>query len=115
MIALQVLVGTLGPVAMMITLLILGELSRRLGQVTKAKPIYRSFYVSAGLCAVSVVVRLLHVGAQGDAFSIEQRQQLAFLYIAPLSAGLLISIVTAWRYWGWLIYASEFQNMGPRV
>jgi hypothetical protein len=99
---------------MMIMLLILGELSRRLGEVLKVHYGHRWFYVSAGLTFLSIMIRLGNLGSHRHGFDTKHDTMLAFAYIAPLSIGLIIGIVVAWRYWGWLIYASEFSAPPPK-
>lgn len=103
------LLGTLAPVSIMVMLVVLAELSRRLGEVIKAKHIHRWFFVAAGLIFVSIIVRLLFIGSEPVYFDIETQASISLLYTGPLALGLFIGVVAAWRYWGWLIYASEYQ------
>lgn len=104
-----VLTSTFGPISIMLMLLVIGELSRRLGEVVKASYMHRWFYLAAALAFVSVFVKLLSGSNPSDDFRIDNIE-LAIAYIAPLAASLFIGIVAAWRYWGWLIYASEFSQ-----
>lgn len=95
----------LGPVSIVILLLALASLSQRLGAVTRRRPYYRLFYVSAVLVALSVALRVLyHAGAGLDG-------QAALLYDLPLAVGLLIAVVVAWHYWGWLLYEQEHTDL----
>lgn len=95
----------LGPVSIVILLLALASLSRRLGAVTRRRTYYRLFYPSAALVALSVVLRLAyHAGTGLDG-------QAALLYDLPLAVGLLIAVVVAWHYWGWLLYEQEHTDL----
>lgn len=89
-------------------LVVLGQLSRHLGEVVKMRPYYRIFYVAAGLAAWAALVQVVSVALQAEAADGAARLltqdglQLAAFHI-PLTAAMLLSIVTAWRYWGWLL------------
>jgi hypothetical protein len=95
MISLQLLLGLIGPASMIVALIVLALLSQRLGAVTKRAPIYRWFYVSVILIAVSIVARLFAPDA------LDYRA--ALLYDVPLALGLTLAVVIAWRYWSWLL------------
>ncbi|NDJ85528.1 MAG: hypothetical protein GYB66_06550 [Chloroflexi bacterium] len=110
-----VLLSTVGPIAVMVMLLVLGELSRRLGAVLKTSPAHRWFYLAALLTAISVVVRLLSIGLPARDFNIEDGDtSLSLVYLAPLTIGVVIGLVITWRYWGWLVYASDGKTLRPR-
>lgn len=113
MMGIQTLIGTLSPISIMLMLFILGELSRRLGEVVKAGKHHRWFYVSGFLAFISVLVRLLFIGASKENFIVKENMTIALFYIGPLALALFIGVVVAWRYWGWLIYASEY-GVGSR-
>lgn len=108
-----VLTSIVGPISIMIMLVVIGELSRRLGEVVKAPYMHRWFYIAATLAFVSVFVKLLSGSDATDDFKIENIE-VATAYIAPLALSLFIGVVAAWRYWGWLIYASEFSQPSPK-
>ena len=97
----------------MIMLLVIGELSRRLGELVQAPYMHRWFYFASMLAFVSVFVKLLSGSSATDNFKIDNIEH-ATAYIAPLALSLFIGIVAAWRYWGWLIYASEFSQPSPK-
>lgn len=103
--ALFSLLGVLAPLAVAVTLVVLGLLSQRLGAVTSMPPYYRWFYVSALLVSVAAFFELLYVLSvyvdSASAFSGEGFFLLT--YGAPFAVGLTISVVISWRYWGWLL------------
>lgn len=108
--AVLVLMSTVLPVALMVMILVLGELSRRLGSVLKKGRSHRWFYLASSLELISVLVRLLHI----DRMEQETGDTAAALaYLIPLTLGILIGLVITWRYWGWLVYASDGKTLTP--
>ena len=105
---LMLIFSTLAPFSMVVMFIIFGELSRRLGEVVKAGKKHRWFYVAAGLGFISIIVRLSSVGGDASRYAILAQGWWSLAYILPMALGLGISLVVAWRYWGWLIYATEF-------
>lgn len=105
-----VLISTVVPIAIMVMMLVLGELSRRLGSVLKKGQSHRWFYLAAGLQIISIIVRLLHIDRMenetGDTVA-------ALVYIVPLTLGITLGLVITWRYWGWLVYASDGKTLVP--
>jgi hypothetical protein len=89
-----ILLGSVGPLAICVALVVVGLLSSRLGAVTKMPPYYRWFFVAAGLVLVSVVTRLMLIKQLDDT--------LLLIYNLLLAAGVTLGVVVAWRYWAWL-------------
>ena len=56
MIPLNIPVSLVSLIGVLVTLHIFGELSRRLGAVTKMKPYYRGFYLAMALVVLSIGV-----------------------------------------------------------
>lgn len=88
-------------------MLILAELSKRLGEVTKWPPYYRGLYIGAALVAFALVGRAIIWNE-----TISPDFEFVFLYTStakmlldqlPMAAGVTISAVVAWRYWRWLL------------
>lgn len=97
MILLNIPLSVSGLVAVMVMLYILATLSRRLGAVTKMKPYYRGFYFAMAGVLIAIVSTLLRQpNAQSD-LSIY-----VFVYYLPLILSGVISLIVAYRYWGWL-------------
>jgi chromate transport protein ChrA len=86
-----------GLIAVAVMLYILAMLSRRLGAVTKMKPYYRGFYLAMAGVIFALVSTLLR---QSDADA--DLSVYVFVYYLPLILSGLISLVVAYRYWGWL-------------
>ena len=99
------------PLALMFALWVLAQISRRFGEVTLRPPHYRALYISMGLMSLPALVRLLTIGSSddqladlgGDSFE-------AILHDLPFALAIVLAIVIAWRYWGWLIYANENES-----
>lgn len=97
MILLNIPISVSGLAAVMVVLYILAALSRRLGAVTKMKPYYRGFYVAMACLAVAIGAAVLRQPMMPSDLSI----YLFLFYLPPLLSGI-ISLVVAYRYWGWL-------------
>lgn len=99
--AVAIFVG-FGSVAMV--LLILAELSKRLGQVIRWPPYYRAFYVSSFLIVVSLAGRLVVWDRSLSGYADEMPNWLPLaLSNGPLALGMTLSGVAAWYYWRWLL------------
>lgn len=87
-------------------------LSRKLGNVTKMKPYYRGFYAAIGLITVAVLAHLLRLisslAPQSLPPALNTDDFYLFTYYGPLTLAATISLMIAWRYWGWL-----FKERGP--
>jgi len=91
------LIGQLG---ICFALIVMARLSRRLGQMTRAQPYYRGFYVAAILILVSIAARLLN-----DYFLFADPHQLGWVLVYDGIPALAVTmgVVIAWRYWSWLL------------
>ena len=106
------LFGTLGTLSIGLLLYILAKLSERFGTVIKMKPIFRYYYVAAGLVVVSFIAqvifaRLQMTGAISEAERTPLFWWLLTLYYAPLIFALSIGLFVTWRYWSWLVTERE--------
>jgi len=95
------------PISMIIVMFVFAQISQKQGKVARRPPLYRWFYVSSGLLMVALVYRIwaqLSFGSLiGDAVA---------LYDLPVMLALLLAVVIAWQYWGWLL--GERGNRGNR-
>ena len=94
----------LGSFSIGVLMILVGQLSQRLGQVTLARRYYLGLYVSAGLVWFGTLVQafLLVRGIDGG---LELQQDILWvLLIKGLPAlGLTIALVVTWYYWSWLL------------
>ncbi len=91
--------GLLGPLSLVILLLVVGLLSKRLGEQTHAKPYYLGFYVAALLVLISAAARILD-----NALDVPADDLRWIIVEDGLPAlALTIGILIAWRYWSWLL------------
>ncbi len=95
------LLGLLAPLSIFITLVVMGLISRRLGQQTNAKPHYLGFFAAALLVAISIAAQLLnlllHLAPAGrDPFWVLLEDGLPAI-------AMTMGVIFAWRYWSWLL------------
>ncbi|MFN3762032.1 MAG: hypothetical protein ACK4WK_02375 [Anaerolineae bacterium] len=105
-----VLLSPLGPVGLVGLLFVLDlyyNLSRRLGEVNRMPPYYRRFLIGSGFVGVAVLVHVLRVAAYISCSpEVDRLLSPAFgllTFHLPLLIGISISVLTAWRYWSWLL------------
>lgn len=90
--------SVIGLFATIFLLYIFATLSRRLGAVTKMKPYYRGFYIAMILVGAAIVAAMTWNSESTSDVSIY-----LVVYYLPLVLAGVISLIIAWRYWGWLI------------
>ena len=113
---LTTLLGVAAPMALIVLLWVMTQISHRFGEVTHRPPIYRGFYVSMGLLLFPLVVRVVAIGlSEEDRAELGGNSLGAMLHDLPLAAAIILALVVAWRYWGWLIYAREGELPVPPV
>ena len=95
------LLGLLGPISILITLIVLGLLSRRLGQQTAARPRYLGFFIGAVLIGISIAAQLLDLIFH---FPHSDPDFLWIILVDLLPAiAITLGVMFAWRYWSWLL------------
>lgn len=106
----EVLIAPFGPVALIAVIFLLDlyfTLSQRLGEVTRMRPYYRRFWIAGLSVGLAAVVQVLRTAAH-----LSQAPQVAFLlspvlsifaFHLPLLLGVVVGVLTAWRYWSWLL------------
>lgn len=102
--SLLTLLSAVAPLAFIVSLWVMAQISRRFGEVTHRPPLYRGFYVAMLLLGFPLVVRLLAIGLD-DGDGLGGGTSEALLHDLPLALALTIAVVITWRYWGWLVYA----------
>lgn len=106
------LIASMGPIAITVVMLVLHGLSQRLGAVLKLGNLYRGYYLAALLTGVSAIVRLLSISFTRSEFHTTDGDTLfSLLYTLSLVSGVFIGLSITWRYWGWLIYASDRKTL----
>lgn len=98
------LFGLFGLVGISILLVIMGLLSRQLGEVTKAAPFYYGFFLSAGLVAVGIGARIANISEEVAVIE-DLQDNIAWVlaYNGAPALGVTLGLVIAWRYWSWLL------------
>ena len=99
--------GTVGLLSIMVLFYVLARLSEKFGAVIKMPPIYRYYYVSLALTAVSYVIHLAVIGfivpPPGALAWLASPLVLLLTYHLPLAAGVSLALFITWRYWSWLV------------
>ena len=103
------LVGCLGEAALIHAILILLQLSKKLGDVTKMRPFYRAYYVSIVLLAMALVIRIVNASQLLSPATRLPTWEQGYWVFSSLPHNILLAIcltvalfVTA-KYWGWLV------------
>lgn len=86
------------PMSIIIVIFVLAQLSKRQGKITRRPPLYRWFYVSAGLMMAAFIYRLWVQINFGNMVG-----EAAAFYDLPVMVALLLAVVIAWQYWGWML------------
>jgi hypothetical protein len=124
---LAAMLGTAGLASVILMLLILGRLTKRWESVTRVVSHYRLFYLAGALISLATLARLVRISyliaeytrTEGTAhlgeFAGQAPSSLAnarsWFYLAfyhlPLVIAMTISLIFAWKNWGWLVQAKE--------
>ena len=109
MIIFSALGGCLGEAALIHAILILFQLSKKLGEVTKMRPFYRAYYVSIVFLTMALVARIVNASQLLSPATRLQTWEQDYWMLSPLPHNILLAIgltvalfVTA-KYWGWLV------------
>jgi divalent metal cation (Fe/Co/Zn/Cd) transporter len=96
--------GLIGYFAMGVALLILLQLSKRLGGVTHARPYYWVYYISIALIWGGILVRLLFITI-GQSFLQAANIKLVYTLMSDglPAVGITIGLIVTWHYWSWLL------------
>lgn len=102
------ILGTCGLLSLMYALLILAQLGKKLGAVTKMRATYRGYYAAVALIGLSLVLRLVRASVfwaeHADLPALLNEPLLyLLLYHAPLALGMTIGLAITWYYWKWLL------------
>ena len=101
------LLGSLATLAIVLLVYILAKLSARFGTVIKMQPIYRYYYLAAGLMTISFLIQILvsvpHLIPGVNLAWLASSWLLLLVYHLPLVIGVTISLIITWRYWSWLV------------
>ncbi len=102
------LLSVAGPIALLIGLWVMAQISRRFGEVTHRPPHYRWLYLSMALVVLPLVMRLLALGQTPDELAARGSGRAeTLLHDLPLVAALGLAAVIAWHYWNWLLFAKD--------
>jgi len=101
-------VGIIGWLSICVFLIVMGLLSRRLGQVTHARAYYIGFFSGAAFVSIGVIARIINLFRELASISTLHDNILwVLLYNGAPAAGVTLGVVVAWRYWSWLLAERE--------
>lgn len=87
-----------------VVLILVGLLSKRLGEANRTDAGYRGFFAAAWILCVSVGIRLFnHAARFADAEMLAQSIPWILIYDGLPALAVTLGVVLAWRYWGWLL------------
>ena len=95
------LLGLLEPASVAILLIVVGLLSKRLGEQTSSRPYYLGFYTAAVLLLISAAAGFLDV-LDPRIFSLDETIRVLLEDGLPALA-VSLGVYAAWRYWSWLL------------
>lgn len=95
-------------VALLYALIILAQFGRKLGAVTKMRPLYKGYYVAIGLVGLALLVRFIRASVfwaptQTTPAALSSPLLYLLLYHLPLVLGLGLALGITWYYWSWLL------------
>ncbi len=93
-----------GLVSVSIALVILGQLSRRLGNVTGSRKRFRWFYVAALLVGAGAIMRY-YIQTVLQAMPEAPSAKVVYTIISDglPAIGITLGLVVTWYYWSWLL------------
>ena len=102
------IVASAGLASLIYALAILAGFSRKLGAVTKMRPLYRGYYVAIGFVGLALITHFLRTSvfwAPAQAIPVVLRSQTfyLFMYYLPLAIGTSLALAITWYYWSWLL------------
>jgi hypothetical protein len=108
MIIVGAIVGSLGLISLLYALIILAQFGRKLGAVTKMRPVYKGYYIAIVLIGIALIVRFIRASVfWAPPATIPPALNHPFFYLLlyhlPLAIGMSLSLGVTWHYWNWLL------------
>jgi len=102
------IVSSIALVAIIYALVILAQFGRKLGAVTKMRPLYKGYYVAMGLTGLALIMHFVRASvfwapAQSTPVALNAPAVYLILYHLPLVIGLSLALGITWYYWSWLL------------
>ena len=102
------IVASAGLASIIYALAILAGFGRKLGNVTKMRPLYKGYYVAIGFVVLALITHFLRTSVfwappQAIPLILSSPVFYLFLYYLPLAIGLSLALAITWYYWSWLL------------
>lgn len=91
-----------GLISIFVVFIVMAQLSKRLGVVTRARPYYLGFYCAALLMGISIVVRAISNPTDTADAALQQDGIVIVFYGILPALSVTLGVIIAWRYWSWL-------------
>jgi hypothetical protein len=108
MIIVGAIVGSMGLISILYALIILAQFGRKLGAVTKMRPLYQGYYIAVLLIGVALIMRFIRASVFWAPPAtipplLNDPTFYLLLYHLPLAIGISLSLGITWHYWNWLL------------
>jgi len=102
------ILGSVGLASVIYMLVILARFGRKLGAVTKMRPLYYGYYVAIGCLCLALLAHLIRASvfwAPVDTVPSVLNDPLFYLLVhhLPMAIAVTISLGVTWHYWSWLL------------
>jgi len=102
------IVASAGLASIIYACAILARFGRKLGAVTKMRPLYKGYYAAIGFVGLALVTHFVRTSvfwAPPEAIPpvLSSSVFYFFLYYLPLAIGLSLALAITWFYWSWLL------------
>jgi len=102
------IVASAGLVSIIYAFAILAQFGRKLGAVTKMRPLYKGYYFAIACVGLALITRFLRTSvfwAPPQAIPPILSSPAFYLgfYCLPLVIGLSLALAITWYYWSWLL------------
>jgi hypothetical protein len=102
------ILGSVGLASVIFMLVILARFGRKLGAVTKMRPLYYGYYLAIGCLCLALLAHLIRASvfwAPVDTVPSVLTDPLFYLLLhhLPMAIAVSISLGVTWHYWSWLL------------
>jgi hypothetical protein len=102
------ILGSIGLASVILALVILARFGRKLGDVTKMRPLYYGYYVAIACLSLALLVHLVRASvfwAPVETVPSLLTDPIFYLLLhhLPMAIALSVSLGVTWYYWNWLL------------
>jgi hypothetical protein len=102
------ILGSAGLVSIIFILVILARFGRKLGDVTRMRPLYYGYYVAIACLCLALLAHLIRASVfwapvESVPSMLTDPTFYLLLHHLPMAVALSISLGVTWHYWSWLL------------